>query len=115
MRIAVVIPAYNEAGNIGPLIEETIVAVPAAKLAEVIVVDDASDDGADAEIQGAARPPQILALSPPWPPGRSKRRASQWRRRRHAPGHRHVGRRRTERPWGHHAALGEARKSPMSR
>ena len=26
MRIAVVVPAYNEAGNIGPLIEETIAA-----------------------------------------------------------------------------------------
>ena len=43
MRIAVVIPAYNEAGNIGRLIEETIAAVPEATLQEVIVVDDASD------------------------------------------------------------------------
>jgi dolichol-phosphate mannosyltransferase len=51
MRIAVVIPAYNEAGNIGLLIEETIAAVPAATLAEIIVVDDASDDGMDAEIR----------------------------------------------------------------
>jgi len=51
MRIAVVIPAYNEAGNIGPLIEETIAAVPAGTLQEVIVVDDASDDGTDAEIK----------------------------------------------------------------
>ena len=48
MRIAVVIPAYNEAGNIGPLIEETIAAVRAATLGEVIVVDDSSDDGTDA-------------------------------------------------------------------
>ena len=51
MRIAVVIPAYNEAGNIGRLIEETIAAVPQATLQEVIVVDDASDDGTDAEIK----------------------------------------------------------------
>ena len=50
MRIAVVIPAYNEAGNIGRLIEETIAAVPQATLQEVIVVDDASDEG-------DARPP----------------------------------------------------------
>jgi dolichol-phosphate mannosyltransferase len=50
MRIAVVIPAYNEAGNIGRLIEETVAAVPEAVLQEVIVVDDASDDGTDAEI-----------------------------------------------------------------
>lgn len=39
MRIAVVIPAYNEAVNIGPLIEETIAAVPAATLAEVNETD----------------------------------------------------------------------------
>jgi dolichol-phosphate mannosyltransferase len=32
MRIAVVIPAYNEAGNIGWLIEETFAAVPEASL-----------------------------------------------------------------------------------
>src|SRR6476646_10563890 len=51
MRIAVVIPAFNEAGNIGRLIEETIAAVPEANLQEVIVVDDASDDGTDAEIK----------------------------------------------------------------
>jgi dolichol-phosphate mannosyltransferase len=49
MCIAVVIPAYNEAGNIGRLIEETIAAVPEATLQEVIVVDDASDDGTGAE------------------------------------------------------------------
>jgi dolichol-phosphate mannosyltransferase len=51
MRIAVVIPAYNEAGNIGRLIEETVAAVPNASLQEVIVVDDASDDGTGAEIK----------------------------------------------------------------
>jgi dolichol-phosphate mannosyltransferase len=51
MRIAIVIPAYNEAGNIGQLIEETFAAVPAATLAEVIVVDDGSDDATEAEIK----------------------------------------------------------------
>ena len=51
MRIAVVIAAYNEAGNIGRLVEETIAAVPEATLQEVIVVDDASDDGTHAEIK----------------------------------------------------------------
>src|SRR5690554_5690756 len=43
MRISVVIPALNEAGNIGRLIEETYATVPADYLAEVIVVDDASE------------------------------------------------------------------------
>ncbi|MEG6507705.1 glycosyltransferase family 2 protein [Methyloligella sp. 2.7D] len=55
MRISVVIPAYNEEGNIGRLVEETYAAVPQDVLGEVIVVDDASDDGTEAEIQ-ALRP-----------------------------------------------------------
>jgi dolichol-phosphate mannosyltransferase len=51
MRIAVVNPAHNEAGNIGRLLEETVAAVPEASLQEVIVVDDASDDGTGPEIK----------------------------------------------------------------
>jgi len=51
MRIAVVIPAYNEAGNIGRLIEETVAAVPPATLQEIVVVDDASDDGTGEEVK----------------------------------------------------------------
>jgi len=51
MRISVVIPAFNEEGNIGPLIEETFAAVPEAVLGEVIAIDDASDDGTGAEIK----------------------------------------------------------------
>jgi dolichol-phosphate mannosyltransferase len=49
MRMSVVLPAYNEAGNIGRLVEETYAAVPASVLQEVIVVDDAGDDGTAAE------------------------------------------------------------------
>jgi len=52
MRVTVVIPALNEAGNIGRLIEETYAAVPAQRLAEVIVVDDASIDATPDEIKG---------------------------------------------------------------
>jgi dolichol-phosphate mannosyltransferase len=51
MRVSVVIPALNEAGNIGRLVEETYAAVPAGVLAEVIVVDDCSTDGTGAEIK----------------------------------------------------------------
>lgn len=51
MRISVVIPAFNEAGNIGPLVEETYGAVPHDMLGEVIVIDDCSDDGTAAEIK----------------------------------------------------------------
>lgn len=50
MRVSVVIPAYNEEGNIGRLIEETHAEIPAGMLGQVIVVDDASDDGTRAEI-----------------------------------------------------------------
>lgn len=50
-RIAVVIPALNEAGNIGALVEETYQAVPAGVLAEVIVVDDASTDTTAQEVK----------------------------------------------------------------
>jgi len=51
MRISVVIPAFNEEGNIGPLIEETFAKVPESALGEVIAIDDASDDGTGAEIK----------------------------------------------------------------
>ncbi len=51
MRISVVIPAFNEAGNIGRLVEETYGAVPRDMLGEVIVIDDASDDGTAAEVK----------------------------------------------------------------
>jgi dolichol-phosphate mannosyltransferase len=50
MRVTVVIPALNEAGNIGRLVTETYEVVPAEILGEVIVVDDGSDDGTPDEI-----------------------------------------------------------------
>ena len=50
MRISVVIPALNEAGNIGRLVEETYAVVPADILGEVIVVDDGSDDATPDEL-----------------------------------------------------------------
>ena len=51
MRISVIIPALNEAGNLGRLVKETYDAVPADVLGEVIVVDDASDDGTPGEVK----------------------------------------------------------------
>ena len=51
MRISVVIPAFNEEGNIGRLIEETYAEVPQEALGEVLAVDDASDDGTASEIK----------------------------------------------------------------
>ncbi|MEZ5817267.1 MAG: glycosyltransferase family 2 protein [Hyphomicrobiaceae bacterium] len=51
MRVTVVIPALNEAGNIGRLVEETYAQVPADMLAEVIVVDDCSEDATGSEVK----------------------------------------------------------------
>lgn len=51
MRVSVVIPALNEAGNIGRLVEETYAVVPAEMLGEVIVVDDCSEDNTGAEVK----------------------------------------------------------------
>jgi dolichol-phosphate mannosyltransferase len=51
MRLSVVIPAFNEEGNVGRLIEETFAKVPEQALGEVVAVDDASADGTAAEIK----------------------------------------------------------------
>lgn len=50
MRVSIVIPALNEAGNIARLVEETYAVVPSSVLGEVIVVDDGSDDGTGDEL-----------------------------------------------------------------
>jgi dolichol-phosphate mannosyltransferase len=52
MRISVVLPAHNEAGNIGRLVEETYSVLPRDLLHEVIVVDDCSYDGTREEVLG---------------------------------------------------------------
>jgi len=51
MRVSIVIPALNEAGNIGRLVTETYATVPAEMIGEVIVVDDGSDDATPDEIR----------------------------------------------------------------
>lgn len=51
MRLSIVVPAHNEAGNIGRLIDETYSVMPAKMLAEMIIVDDASDDRTSEEVK----------------------------------------------------------------
>lgn len=51
MRLSIVIPALNEAGNIGRLVEETYAVVPAEMLGEVIVIDDCSVDTTPGEVK----------------------------------------------------------------
>ena len=63
MAISVVIPALNEEGNIGRLIEETFAAVPPDALGEVIAVDDGSDDGTATEIKARLRNIRACAIS----------------------------------------------------
>ncbi len=54
MRISVVIPAYNEEGNIGRLVQETFDVLPDNILNEIIVVDDCSNDQTGIEVKTLA-------------------------------------------------------------
>ncbi len=56
MELSVVIPAHNEAENIGPLVREVRVALEGAGLVdwEVVVVDDGSSDGTGERATAAA-------------------------------------------------------------
>ncbi|MCP4183916.1 MAG: glycosyltransferase family 2 protein, partial [Hyphomicrobiales bacterium] len=49
--ISLIIPALNEEGNIGNLVEESFKAIPDKILGELIVVDDHSSDGSVDEIK----------------------------------------------------------------
>lgn len=50
MQISLVIPAFNESGNIQNLIEECFQAIPESMLGELIVVDDCSTDATCSDI-----------------------------------------------------------------
>lgn len=58
--LSLVIPAHNEEGAIAALVREAFAALPEALLAEVIVVDDASQDGTAAAV--AALLPELPRL-----------------------------------------------------
>jgi dolichol-phosphate mannosyltransferase len=49
-RVSVVVPVRNEAGNIGPLVEEIAGSLSATGSFEIVYVDDGSSDGTAAEI-----------------------------------------------------------------
>jgi dolichol-phosphate mannosyltransferase len=61
-EIAVVVPARNEAENVGPLIDE-IAAALAGRAFEIVIVDDGSDDGTDRALAAAqARHPALRVV-----------------------------------------------------
>ncbi len=67
MNITVVLPAYNEAGNITPLLTELVrTSEAAAWTLRIIVVDDGSVDGTRAELEGLrARMPALSVVMHP--------------------------------------------------
>ena len=52
LRISVVVPVRNEAGNIAPLVEEIARALAAHGPFEIIFVNDGSTDATEAELRG---------------------------------------------------------------
>ena len=59
----IVLPTYNEAGNLEPLVRAVLAEVPDAR---VLVVDDASPDGTGAVAAAlAAVDPTVAALATP--------------------------------------------------
>jgi dolichol-phosphate mannosyltransferase len=69
MKIVVMIPTYNEAGNIGSLISRLLALGLAS--CEILVVDDKSPDGTGEIVADlATRDPRIHLLSRPGPRGR---------------------------------------------
>lgn len=50
-RVSVILPTYNESGNIVTLVNGVLAAIPAHFSAEVIVVDDNSPDGTYAQVK----------------------------------------------------------------
>jgi dolichol-phosphate mannosyltransferase len=62
---SVVVPVLNEAGNVGPLVEEIVAAMsalPGAPAYEIIFVDDGSDDATPQELSAAVSAGQPLAI-----------------------------------------------------
>jgi len=72
MEFSIVVPVYNEAGNIFPLLQEISRAMSGRGDYEVIYVDDGSDDGTLATLQRALGEfPTLRVLSHPQHSGQS--------------------------------------------
>ncbi len=62
IQLSVVIPVFNEAEAIGPLLEEIRRAVEGPRSAEIIVVDDGSTDGTDRVVEAASAKDRRIRL-----------------------------------------------------
>lgn len=62
MKFSLIIPVYNEQGNIARLVQECLDVIPTANLGEIIVVDDCSTDGSVEEIQTLKKVSKKLRL-----------------------------------------------------
>ena len=74
MELSVVIPAHDEAENVGPLVREIAAALGGAGVSgyEVVVVDDGSSDGTGDRAREAAREvPALVVVRHPSPQGQS--------------------------------------------
>ncbi len=61
--LSVVVPVYNEAGNILPLLDEVEAALGSVVAYEIIFIDDGSSDGSAAELaQAQAKSPKVRVL-----------------------------------------------------
>ena len=76
MEFSIVVPVFNEAGNVRPLLAEVSRAMAGRHAWEVVYVDDGSDDGTRAELQAAmADYPALRVLHHPsllWPLARTR-------------------------------------------
>ncbi|MDP2904145.1 MAG: glycosyltransferase family 2 protein [Methylovulum sp.] len=62
MKISIVVPVYNEADNILPLLNEIVNAMHQAEAYEIIYVDDGSDDGTSAVLMQALQGINVLRV-----------------------------------------------------
>jgi dolichol-phosphate mannosyltransferase len=62
MKISIVVPVHNEAGNILPLIEEIEKTMTQAEAYEILYVDDGSRDRTEAELKEAMRSCKALRV-----------------------------------------------------
>jgi dolichol-phosphate mannosyltransferase len=62
-ELTVLVPVFNEAGNIAPLFEEVSASLAPVCRFEILFVDDGSDDGSAAELAAlAARDPRVRVI-----------------------------------------------------